>query len=291
MELKFQYSLKTLIAIVLFASSKADLVQNVSNFVEGPANGCDWFNGQWKFDPSYPLYESSSHPFIDPQFNCQKFGRPDNKYLSYSWKPKSCNLPRFDGAGFLRRWKVKKIIFVGDSLSLNRWSSLACMLHAAVPKANTTFLRKGPITQVTFEDYHVIIFLYRTPYLVDIVQEQVGRVLKLDLIQQGNAWRGMAMLISNTWHRWTHTGNVQPWDFVQYGSTITKDMDVLVAFSKGLTTWDNWVEKNVDPSKIKVFCQGISPTHYMYVICHSIQIIYFYFSFFLCFYSHTRYSI
>ena len=41
-----------------------------------------------------------------------------------------------------------------------------------------------------------------------------------------------------------------------------KNMDRLEAYNKGLTTWANWVDQNVDPSKTKVFFQGISPTHY-----------------------------
>lgn len=58
---------------------------------------------------------------------------------------------RFDGADFLRRWKGKKIMFVGDSLSLNQWNSLVCMLHAAAPKANTSFVRGNPISYITFQ--------------------------------------------------------------------------------------------------------------------------------------------
>ncbi len=46
------------------------------------------------------------------------------------------------------------------------------------------------------------------------------------------------------------------------GNTLYEDMDRLDAFSKGLTTWANWVDLNVDPSKTKVYFQGISPTHY-----------------------------
>ena len=52
------------------------------------------------------------------------------------------------------------------------------------------------------------------------------------------------------------------WDYVQDGSTVSKDMDRLVAFSKGLSTWAQWVNQNVDSSKTKVFFQGISPSHY-----------------------------
>jgi len=59
------------------------------------------------------------------------------------------------------------------------------------------------------QDYGVTIQLYRTPYLVDIIRENVGRVLTLDSIVAGNAWKGMDMLVFNSWHWWTHKGSSQ----------------------------------------------------------------------------------
>ncbi|XP_051128223.1 protein trichome birefringence-like 38 isoform X2 [Andrographis paniculata] len=227
------------------------------------ANSCNLFQGKWVVDPSYPFYQSSTCPFIDPEFDCIKYGRPDKQYLMFSWKPDSCNLPRFDGLDFLRRWRGKKIMFVGDSLSLNQWQSLVCMIHAAVPNDSTiAYVRQSSLSSVTFQEYGVSLLLYRSPYLVDIAKESIGRVLKLDSIEQGSAWKGMNMLVFNTWHWWTHTGSAQAWDYIQDGSTISKDMDRLLAFYKGLTTWARWVDLNVDPALTKVFFQGISPTHY-----------------------------
>lgn len=52
------------------------------------------------------------------------------------------------------------------------------------------------------------------------------------------------------------------WDYVQSGSKVSKDMDRLEAYYKGMTTWGRWVDLNVNPSKTKVFFQGISPSHY-----------------------------
>lgn len=135
---------------------------------------------------------------------------------------------------------------------------------------------------------------YRSSYLVDVVEESIGRVLKLDSIS-GDAWLGANLLIFNTWHWWTHTGRNQPydentllphytrrshhalcwlthhttlcfllsrWDYVQDGGQVMKDMDRLTAFSKGMSTWARWVDANVDASKTRVYFQGISPTHY-----------------------------
>lgn len=42
-------------------------------------------------------------------------------------------------------------------------------------------------------------------------------------------------------------------------------MDRVVAFGKAITTWGQWVDKNIIQNKTKVFFQGISPSHYKYV--------------------------
>ncbi|CAK7323666.1 unnamed protein product [Dovyalis caffra] len=237
------------------------------NFSNGTSNArelagkCNWSRGKWVFDPKYPLYDSSC-PFIDPQFNCQKYGRPDKYYLKYRWQPFACALPRFNGLYFLEKWRGKKIMFVGDSLALNQWVSLTCLIHSWVPNSRYTVFRTEGLSSVTFEDYGVKILLYRTPYLVDLVHGKAGRILKLDSIYNGKAWLGMDMLIFNSWHWWTHTGRSQPWDYIEEGNKLYKDMNRLIAFYKGLTTWARWVNRYVNPAKTKVFFQGISPTHY-----------------------------
>lgn len=58
---------------------------------------CALFLGTWVLDETqtYPLYQSSSCSIIDPEFNCQMYGRPDSAYLKYRWKPINCELPRY----------------------------------------------------------------------------------------------------------------------------------------------------------------------------------------------------
>jgi len=41
-------------------------------------------------------------------------------------------------------------MFIGDSLSLNQWQSLLCMLHTATPHSEYKPERIGPLSTFTF---------------------------------------------------------------------------------------------------------------------------------------------
>ncbi|KAF3444940.1 hypothetical protein FNV43_RR14633 [Rhamnella rubrinervis] len=234
----------------------------VGGVLDHNGSGCDYFDGAWVYDNSYPLYNLSDCPFIEKEFDCLNNGRPDQLYLKFRWQPSGCNLTRFNGQDFLQRFKGKNIMFVGDSLSLNQWQSLTCMLHKANPLAKYTLVRTGGLSTFTFPENNVKIMFSRNAFLVDIVSTGDGRrVLRLDSIQSGKLWKEIDVLIFNTWHWWLHTGRKQPWDLIEEGNKTYKDMNRLVAFEKALKTWANWVDNNVDPSVTKVFFQGISPDH------------------------------
>ncbi|KAI3465879.1 hypothetical protein Pfo_022542 [Paulownia fortunei] len=225
---------------------------------------CDLYEGRWVFDKSYPLYDSERCPLILQQFNCMGNGRPDLHYQKYRWQPNNCNLIRWDGREFGRRVRGKRIMFVGDSLSMNQWQSLGCMIHAAYPRAPSNPTKTGPLSTITFPHLNLTLMYMRNAFIVDIaITERAVKVLKLNSVAaSAKQWLKSDILIFNTWHWWLHTGKKQPWDLIQDGKVMRKDMDRLEAYEKALRTWTRWIDQNVDAKKVNIFFQGVSPDHW-----------------------------
>ncbi|KAL1150802.1 hypothetical protein V6Z11_A10G289000, partial [Gossypium hirsutum] len=165
---------------------------------------CNVYKGKWVYDSSYPLYDTSACPFNHKEFNCLMYGRPNYLY-------------------------GQEDNVIGDSISINQWQSLLCMLHAAVPTTSgiiTQDLHNHTVSTVTFKHYKVSVMLFRSLYLVDVEEETIGRVLKLDFVRDGNLWKEI--------------------------DTIRKDIHRTVAFRTALTTWAKWVDLDVDTNRPKV---------------------------------------
>ncbi|KAJ4884711.1 Protein trichome birefringence-like 42 [Raphanus sativus] len=260
----FHQVILLLLLVFLVDISDRNVKANANHNATGYQNGtskCNIYEGAWIYDKSSgPLYGTSSCPFIG--LDCEKFGRPDNKYLQYRWKPTGCDIPSFNGLDFLTRFKGKKILFVGDSLSNNMWLSLSCMLHAAVHNVTYNFKLDKLFSTFTIPEYGISVNFLKNGFLVDVVGDKTrGLILKLDSISTGNMWLGSDVVIFNTFHWWGHRGRAKTWGYFQVGDKIVKEMNRMEAFKIALTTWAKWVDQNIDPSKTRVFYQGVSPVH------------------------------
>ena len=50
-------------------------------------HSCNIFDGKWTYAPKdSPLYKGSQCPFLSDQVSCQRNGRADFEYESWSWK-------------------------------------------------------------------------------------------------------------------------------------------------------------------------------------------------------------
>jgi hypothetical protein len=82
--------------------------------------------------------------------------QPFEHETCFSSAGSSLDVHRFDGVKLLNLWRGKKVMFVGDSLVVNQYESLLCMLHAAAPGARTnqswaSSSGENPSTTVRFE--------------------------------------------------------------------------------------------------------------------------------------------
>lgn len=128
---------------------------------------CDLLTGDWVPNPSGPTYTNESCPLIEGHQNCMRNGRPDSGYLHWKWKPRDCQLPRFNAERFLALMRNKAWALIGDSISRNHVQSLLCMLAMVfgVPGLNFPFYHENCVLVHLDEEEFVGMYKLRSgPY-------------------------------------------------------------------------------------------------------------------------------
>ncbi|KAL5799646.1 hypothetical protein ACOSQ4_032530 [Xanthoceras sorbifolium] len=229
---------------------------------------CDIFTGEWVLDNvTHPLYKEQECEFLTDWVTCLKNGRQDSLYQKWRWQPRDCSLPKFNAKLLLRKLRGKRLMFIGDSMHLNQWYSMVCMIQSVIPPGKKTMSDENLsyIRYFKIEDYDVSIEFYWAPFLVESSADppnmregksEIG--VKLESISNhGENWKGVDYLIFNSFVWWTRASPAPKFRWRKH-----EEKDMYIAYEKGLRTWATWVEENVDPKHTTVFFNSLSPHHY-----------------------------
>ncbi|GJP56312.1 hypothetical protein CLOM_g15379 [Closterium sp. NIES-68] len=103
---------------------------------------CDITAGEWLYSPRHaPQYTAESCKSLGRDFACQRNGRPDSEYLKYIWRSFGCRIADFKPLSFLTLMRNKVFLIVGDSLTMNLFSSLQCLVETVTLTQDL----KGPL--------------------------------------------------------------------------------------------------------------------------------------------------
>ncbi|GFQ02382.1 protein trichome berefringence-like 7 [Phtheirospermum japonicum] len=254
----------------------AEINQNRDININTSSDYCNVFDGKWVIDENYPLYNSSQCPFAERGFNCLANGRRDKDYLKWRWKPKNCEILRFDAHAVLELLRGKRVVFVGDSLSRTQWESMICMLMSGVDDKNSVYEINGnAITKrighlgVRFGTYGLTVEFYRSVFLVQPgpaprhSPKRVKTVLKLDQMDEiSQEWVDSDILVFNSGHWWTQTKLFEMGWYFQIGGRIKFGLPISSAFKVALATWRSWVDNAVNPNMTRVFFRTFESTHW-----------------------------
>ncbi|XP_061355012.1 protein trichome birefringence-like 2 [Gastrolobium bilobum] len=235
---------------------------------------CDIFDGKWVRDDSKPYYPLGSCTLMDRDFDCHRNGRPDDEYVKWKWQPNGCNIPSLNATDFLERLRGQKLVFVGDSLNRNMWESLVCILRKSIRNKKHVFeisgrieFKKKGVYSFRFEDYNCSVDFVVSPF---IVQESTFKgknvsfeTLRLDLMDQKTTrYQDANIIVFNTGHWWTHEKTSKGENYYQEGNHVYPRLEVQDAYTRALTTWARWVDRNIDANQTQVFFRGYSSSHF-----------------------------
>ncbi|KAI3474373.1 hypothetical protein Pfo_029234 [Paulownia fortunei] len=263
---------------------------------------CNLFSGRWVFDNiSYPLYKEGQCSFMLHDYACEKYGRKDVKYQNWRWQPHDCDLPRFNGTALLEKIRGKKLVFVGDSLNKNQWTSMLCLIESSLHQSSPKLvIRKGNLFtfQATvrqlfsfpffclvlsyFKSQCVVAFpnsshriqchnrFYWSPLLVESNCDDPenhrmrDRIIRITAIEKhARHWTDADILIFDSFMWWLEPTMTLLWGSFGSSDAIYKTVEMrLRRYEMALNTWSDWLEININRTKTKLFFMSLSPYHF-----------------------------
>ncbi|KAF3649650.1 Protein trichome birefringence-like 25 [Capsicum annuum] len=149
-----------------------------------PQNGkCDLYIGDWVPDPTGPFYTNNTCYSIEAHQNCMRNGRLDTGYLYWRWKPRNCELPKFNPKRFLDMMRHKSVAFIGDSIMRNHVQSLLCILSQEEKSEEVYHDQQYKSRRWYFPTHDLNLSVVWSPFLVkaDIFEDNNG--VSTDIVQ------------------------------------------------------------------------------------------------------------
>lgn len=246
--------------------------ENTSSLSLSSSLKCDLFSGRWVFDNvSGPSYEEGKCSFMLPEFACERYGRKDLKYRNWRWQPHHCDLPRFNATAFLEKIRGKKLVFVGDSLNRNQWTSMLCLIESALDSStNKTVVRDENMHTFQSNEYNASINLYWSPFLVEsncddpVIHRVKDRVIRLTGIEKhARHWNDADILVFNSYLWWMDPMTIVWGSSLGSSDAINQTVDKMSTrlYEMTLDIWSDWLEINLNRTKTKLFFMSPSPFH------------------------------
>ncbi|KAG8377070.1 hypothetical protein BUALT_Bualt09G0130000 [Buddleja alternifolia] len=213
------------------------------------ASGCNLFSGKWIFDNvSNPLYKEGECSFMLKDYSCEKNGRKDLKYQSWRWQPHDCDLPRFNGKALLEKIRGKRLVFVGDSLNKNQWTSMLCLIESSLhPSSSKLVTLKGNSFIFQATEYNATIEFYWSPLLVEsncddpAIHRSRDRIMRIKSIEKhARHWTDADILIFDSFMWWLEPTMTILWGSFESSDAIYKRVEMkLRRYEIALSTWSD----------------------------------------------------
>nr|XP_048336554.1 protein trichome birefringence-like 13 isoform X1 [Ziziphus jujuba var. spinosa] len=247
-----------------------------------PSGPCDYSDGSWVYDPNArPWRYDNTCKEIFKGWNCISSNKSNARDLiKWRWKPTLCDLPPFDAASFLQKYRDTSIGFVGDSLNRNMFVSLFCSLRT-VSNEVKKWRPAGADRGFTFLQYNLTIAYHRTNLLArygrwsantnggDLESLGYKEGYRVDVDIPEGTWadapRFHDILILNTGHWWWAPSKFDPVKspmlFFENGQPVIPPISPEVGIDIVLKHMLSFIEKRMRPGLIKFF-RTQSPRHF-----------------------------
>ncbi|KAM3367921.1 hypothetical protein ACQJBY_016461 [Aegilops geniculata] len=137
---------------------------------------CNLFNGTWVRDLEGPIYTNVTCPTMPDSKNCAKYGKQMD-YVNWRWKPRGCDMARFQPQLFLNIVQGKTLAFAGDSIGRNQMESLLCLLSQVEAPTKVHSDTNDKFITWNFRSYNFTLMALWTKFLVEDSQREINGTL------------------------------------------------------------------------------------------------------------------